>query len=185
MTSQASLSLSLLLTKVTHAQYRKRFRASYNRNSRPVHILECSRRRGDPGMVGKGVLACCITFWHHIYIVDCGYLRLPADIVHFLKGECWAKGGFSRLWTDFDAVFYVNATDEFRMVLGGQPTPCFFFLQQYSRKAIFDRDRAKHVRWGKRETRFNPLRAIHTWIRCTRRICLHEKGWISICQVWQ
>ena len=30
MTSQASLSLSLLLTKVTHAQYRKRFRASYN-----------------------------------------------------------------------------------------------------------------------------------------------------------
>ena len=25
-----SLSLSLLLTKVTHAQYRKRFRASYN-----------------------------------------------------------------------------------------------------------------------------------------------------------
>ena len=31
MTSQASLSLSLLLTKVTHAQYRKRFRASYNR----------------------------------------------------------------------------------------------------------------------------------------------------------
>ena len=31
MTSQASLSLSLLLTKVTHAQYRKRFRASYNK----------------------------------------------------------------------------------------------------------------------------------------------------------
>ena len=33
MTSQASLSLSLLLllTKVTDAQYRKRFRASYNR----------------------------------------------------------------------------------------------------------------------------------------------------------
>ena len=30
MTSQASLSLSLLLTKVTHAQYRKRFRVSYN-----------------------------------------------------------------------------------------------------------------------------------------------------------
>ena len=30
MTSQASLSLSLLLTKVTHAQYRKRFRASHN-----------------------------------------------------------------------------------------------------------------------------------------------------------
>ena len=30
MTSLASLSLSLLLTKVTHAQYRKRFRASYN-----------------------------------------------------------------------------------------------------------------------------------------------------------
>ena len=30
MTSQASLSLSLPLTKVTHAQYRKRFRASYN-----------------------------------------------------------------------------------------------------------------------------------------------------------
>ena len=32
MASQASLSLSLslLLTKVTHAQYRKRFRASYN-----------------------------------------------------------------------------------------------------------------------------------------------------------
>ena len=29
-TSQASLSLSLPLTKVTHAQYRKRFRASYN-----------------------------------------------------------------------------------------------------------------------------------------------------------
>ena len=29
MTSQASLPLSLLLTKVTHAQYRKRFRASY------------------------------------------------------------------------------------------------------------------------------------------------------------
>ena len=33
MTSQASLSLSLLLTKVTHAQYRKRFRASYNTSS--------------------------------------------------------------------------------------------------------------------------------------------------------
>ena len=33
MTSQASLSLSLLLTKVTHAQYRKRFRASYNNHS--------------------------------------------------------------------------------------------------------------------------------------------------------
>ena len=30
MTSQASLSLSLPLTKVTDAQYRKRFRASYN-----------------------------------------------------------------------------------------------------------------------------------------------------------
>ena len=30
MTSQASLSLSPLLTKVTHAQYRKRYRASYN-----------------------------------------------------------------------------------------------------------------------------------------------------------
>ena len=30
MTSQASLSLTLPLTKVTHAQYRKRFRASYN-----------------------------------------------------------------------------------------------------------------------------------------------------------
>ena len=30
LTSQASLSLSLLLTKVTHAQYRKRFRVSYN-----------------------------------------------------------------------------------------------------------------------------------------------------------
>ena len=32
MTSQASLSLSLPLTKVTDAQYRKRFRASYNYN---------------------------------------------------------------------------------------------------------------------------------------------------------
>ena len=28
--SGVSLSLSLLLTKVTHAQYRKRFRVSYN-----------------------------------------------------------------------------------------------------------------------------------------------------------
>ena len=35
MTSQASLSLSLLLTKVTHAQYRKRFRASYNKDPSP------------------------------------------------------------------------------------------------------------------------------------------------------
>ena len=33
MTSQASLSLSLPLTKVTDAQYRKRFRASYNYQS--------------------------------------------------------------------------------------------------------------------------------------------------------
>ena len=32
MTSQASLSLSLPLTKVTDAQYRKRFRASYDKN---------------------------------------------------------------------------------------------------------------------------------------------------------
>ena len=41
MTSQASLSLSLLLTKVTHAQYRKRFRASYNKhhNKMPVQCL--------------------------------------------------------------------------------------------------------------------------------------------------
>ena len=31
----------------------------------------------------------------------------------------------------------------------------------------------------------NPLRAIHTWIRRTRRIRLHIKGWFSICQVWQ
>ena len=31
----------------------------------------------------------------------------------------------------------------------------------------------------------NPLRAIHTWIRRTRRIRLHKKGWFSICQVWQ
>ena len=33
--------------------------------------------------------------------------------------------------------------------------------------------------------RVNPLRAIHTWIRRTRRIRLHRKGWFSICQVWQ
>ena len=34
-----SLSLSLLLTKVTHAQYRKRFRASYNMaNSSTPHL---------------------------------------------------------------------------------------------------------------------------------------------------
>ena len=37
-----SLSLSLLLTKVTHAQYRKRFRASYNiflsENGKAIHI---------------------------------------------------------------------------------------------------------------------------------------------------
>ena len=33
MTSQASLSLSLPLTKVTDAQYRKRFRASYNKQN--------------------------------------------------------------------------------------------------------------------------------------------------------
>ena len=31
----------------------------------------------------------------------------------------------------------------------------------------------------------NPLRAIHTWIRRTRRIRLHRHGWFSICQVWQ
>ena len=33
--------------------------------------------------------------------------------------------------------------------------------------------------------KFNPLRAIHTWIRRTRRIRLYKKGWFSICQVWQ
>ena len=33
--------------------------------------------------------------------------------------------------------------------------------------------------------KLNPLRAIHTWIRRTRRIRLHKKGWFSICQVWQ
>ena len=40
MTSQASLSLSLPLTKVTDAQYRKRFRASYNKSSvRPLGFV--------------------------------------------------------------------------------------------------------------------------------------------------
>ena len=32
---------------------------------------------------------------------------------------------------------------------------------------------------------FNPLRAIHTWIRRIRQIRLHKNGWFSICQVWQ
>ena len=41
-TSQASLSLSLPLTKVTHAQYRKRFRASYN-NKRWRRIVDATR----------------------------------------------------------------------------------------------------------------------------------------------
>ena len=35
------------------------------------------------------------------------------------------------------------------------------------------------------QSRFNPFRAIHTWIRRIRRIHLHKKGWFSICQVWQ
>ena len=39
MTSQASLSLSLPLTKVTDAQYRKRFRASYNTMYKKVFPL--------------------------------------------------------------------------------------------------------------------------------------------------
>ena len=42
MTSQASLSLSLLLTKVTHAQYRKRFRASYNSAALPFQRPKCN-----------------------------------------------------------------------------------------------------------------------------------------------
>ena len=46
MTSQASLSLSLLLTKVTHAQYRKRFRASYN-------IARWQARKGNKGLSQK------------------------------------------------------------------------------------------------------------------------------------
>ena len=45
MTSQASLSLSLLLTKVTHAQYRKRFRASYNRTERAPQVQPVEQER--------------------------------------------------------------------------------------------------------------------------------------------
>ena len=45
MTSQASLSLSLPLTKVTDAQYRKRFRASYNTCSFFSFSAETSLKR--------------------------------------------------------------------------------------------------------------------------------------------
>ena len=44
--------------------------------------------------------------------------------------------------------------------------------------------REYELEWSQPE-RVNPLRAIHTWIRRTRRIRLHKKGWFSICQVWQ
>ena len=65
MTSQASLSLSLLLTKVTHAQYRKRFRASYNigsasalpiiyRDRKPGQHVTVGLARGSPQLLFKG-----------------------------------------------------------------------------------------------------------------------------------
>ena len=57
--------------------------------------------------------------------------------------------------------------NEFRVVLGGQPTPGFFFSQQNSRKACFYpagrtryRDCAKHVWLGRREIRFNLFGAL-------------------------
>ena len=47
MTSHASLSLSLPLTKVTDAQYRKRFRASYNKLAERVETKLCPKKKGS------------------------------------------------------------------------------------------------------------------------------------------
>ena len=57
MTSQASLSLSLPLTKVTDAQYRKRFRASYNYRKRFRASYNYFRKRGSASYIVREVLS--------------------------------------------------------------------------------------------------------------------------------
>ena len=67
MTSQASLSLSLLLTKVTHAQYRKRFRASYNISWCACEMMLFKVNHFEGRCLVGGFLS---TIWYVLYV--CG-----------------------------------------------------------------------------------------------------------------
>ena len=68
MTSQASLSLSLPLTKVTDAQYRKRFRASYNIVYSSLHVF---------------VTSCLwhLVMCHFLFPESSSYLRIEYSLV--------------------------------------------------------------------------------------------------------
>ena len=72
---------------------------------------------------------------------------------------CWSSRNTSRILSFLFHDFGTNI-DEFHMVLGGQPTPCFF-TAEFAKSNFYPPscrrkwDCAKHVRWGRREIRIN------------------------------
>ena len=83
-----SLSLSLLLTKVTHAQYRKRFRASYNTFSH-ITFLRYNHMNSRASVFLDSLLSEHIIRYHM-----CPWGRLlPGDHTRFfLKRGCCCQG---------------------------------------------------------------------------------------------
>ena len=98
MTSQASLSLSLLLTKVTHAQYRKRFRASYNEEASKMwgseHPLQYSFSTKSADLQGSSCKSAKFALQHPIIF---GVLVSPLTIQ---KKICVFMGNEKCLWVN-------------------------------------------------------------------------------------
>ena len=87
-----SLSLSLLLTKVTHAQYRKSFRASYNK----VHVL------------------CGDSYCFYILVID------EAGCISVLKNTYVVTGVLELFWkNEFPVTIVEKLSTEFSLVSPG------------------------------------------------------------------
>ena len=131
-----SLSLSLCISlslspNVPHAQYRKRFRASYNENDSSYNL-------NTPACNASG------SQMFHPKLCEASVFGVKRLATRSVTGWC-----VEIIWR--------------MMTRPGS-------LKNYMKMMC---------------VKVNPLRAIHTWIRRTRRIRLHKKGWFSICQVWQ
>ena len=75
--------------------------------------------------------------------------------------------------------------DEFRIVLGGQPTPFFFTTDFYPAGRQRKRDRAKHARWGRRKIRFNLFRAPYSKLLMPTCFAISGHPWQWVETKWR